>query len=424
MPVRLNFQLYGVFGLVNLDNAYGYLQIARTLIVLHPNYRSRYKILPSLLANQAFLPVYLIIPERATTWEQLWRLLGQALREQTTLNLCEMPENSSPEAAARHLCRALQRPHLIVLDAADNLEQGSCSPFFAALAQDLPQHSKAILIGRAWLADLIARLPNKTLVRCYPTSEPAMLFDYRTASSGSKLLEVYAHADGRVLVNGVEVRGWEGYLPRALFYFFVDRGIATREEIFESFWGELDRREATNVFHVTKRKVHEILGFSLTVYQSGYYRIAPNIELHYDVAMFLDRIQRGDLAEPEEAVALLESAVKLYRKDFLRGLNGGWIAIRRADLRNQLADALGTLGRLYSRAERHMQAINAYERALSIQPYREDWAYNLMNLYAMQRQAVRGLAVFERLERALVRQLGRAKLDKRTQELVAKLRRM
>lgn len=399
-------------------------KVSEPLIILHPNYRNKYKVLSSLLANRTFLPVYLAIQTRATSWEQLAQCLAQALREQTTFHLPQLPENSSPEAAAKHFCRFLERPHLLIFDATDNLEQSSCSPFFAALAQHLPQHSKAILIGRAWLADLIARLPNKTLVRCYPTSEPAMLLDYRTASSGSKLLEVYAHADGRVLVNGVEVTGWEGYLPRALFYFFVDRGIATREEIFESFWGELNRREATNVFHVTKRKVHEILGFSLTVYQSGYYRIAPNIELHYDVAMFLDRIQRGDLAEPEEAIALLESAVKLYRKDFLHGLNGGWIAIRRADLRNQLADALGMLGRLYSRAERHMQAINAYERAFSIQPYREDWAYNLMNLYAMQRQAARGLAVFERLERALLRQLGRAKLDKRTQELVAKLRRM
>jgi two-component SAPR family response regulator len=317
---------------------------------------------------------------------------------------------------------AEQPPHIIIMDAVDNLRSASCNAFLSTLTEYLPAQNKIVLIGRAWLPDLVA---VKAHAVCYPISEAAMLFDYADLpADGGRLLEVYAQGNGRVLVDGAEIGAWEGQLPRALFYFFVDRGIVTRDEIFQSFWPELSEREATNVFHVTKRKVHALLGFNLMVYQNGYYRIAPEIDLRYDVTLFLTQIQHSEIAETEEAIALLENAVRLYRQDFLVGLNAEWINARRVALRNQLAEAFGALGRLYERAERHIQAISAYERALAIQPYREDWARSLINLYIVYRQARRGMVVFERLECAVQKQTGKVKLDKRTQELVAKLRRL
>jgi DNA-binding SARP family transcriptional activator len=379
--------------------------------------------LPELLAQRT-APIYLLVQRQDTTWQQLWQLLAQALHEQANFELPELPEDTSAEAAAKHFCSLLaaQPPHILILDAVDNLARASCSAFLTTLTEYLPAHNKIVLIGRAWLPDLIA---VKAHAACYPTSEAAMLFDYANLpADGSKLLEVYAQGNGRVLVDGVEINAWEGQLPRALFYYFVDRGIATRDEIFQSFWPELSEREATNVFHVTKRKVHALLGFNLMVYQNGYYRIAPEVDLRYDVTLFLTHIQQSEVAEISEAITLLENAVRLYRHDFLVGMDSGWINARRSALRNQLAEAFGALGRLYERAERHIQAISAYERALAIQPYREDWARSLMNLYIVYRQARRGTAVFERLECAVQKQTGKVKLDKRTQELIAKLRRL
>lgn len=401
------------------------LRSSKPLVVIHPSYRNRYALLPNLIIQNTFVPIYATVQTPNATWQVLWQLLAQATSEQIGLGLRTLPDGAPPEVAAQQLCEALgaHSAYLIVLDAADRLQQDSCRPFLAMLVQQLPRHSKIILIGRAWLADLLKQVSAEA-VACLPVLEPSMLFDYSALPADVRLLEVYAHAGGRVLVNGAEVNNWEGQLPRILFHFFVDHGIATRDEIFQTFWSELPLREATNVFHVTKRKVHQILGFDLTVYQNGYYCLAPEIELRYDTTRFLELIQQSDAAEPEQAIPLLESAVRLYRNDFLRGLNGGWIEARRAALRNQLAEAFGALARLYEGAERDVQAIGAYERGLAIQPYREDWARNLMSLYAKHKQAKRGVVVFERLERALQKQMGKVKLDKRTQELAAKLRRM
>jgi DNA-binding SARP family transcriptional activator len=400
------------------------MELSSPILALHPKYRNRYKLLPSLLTQRASMPIYILVQTPNTLWEAFWGLLQSAMCEQAACSLPALPENATPEAAAAQLCRHLVgQPYSLIVDSADNLDQGSCSPFWAALVQGLPKHTRIVLIGRTWLTDLVGRLPTSA-VACYPISESDMLYDYRATPANGKLLEVYAHADQRVFVNGIEVNTWEGQLPRILFHFFVDRGIATRDEIFQTFWSDLPTREATNVFHVTKRKVHEILGFNLTIYQNGYYCIAPEIELRYDTSRFLELVNQSEIADTDDAIKLLESAVRLYRNDFLRGLSSNWIEARRTALRNQLAEAYGSLGRLYERTERDMQAISAYERALAIQPYREDWARNLMSLYAMYRQAGRGVAVFERLERALQQQMGKVKLDKRTQELAAKLRRM
>ncbi|PJF43444.1 MAG: hypothetical protein CUN50_00545 [Candidatus Thermofonsia Clade 1 bacterium] len=404
------------------------LSSSAQFIVLHPNYRKRYHLLSSALTNSAFSPIYLDVHTKETTWQQFWQLLSQAYCEQAALHLPEPSQLGSPEVAASYLCNLLatRAPHLLILDSSDNLQPDSCRSFFAALVERLPQPSKVILIGRTWLAELLGRASHNAVI-CYPTAEAAMLHDYSTIPADRHLLEVYAHADGRIVVDGVESKNWEGQLPRALFYFFIDRGMVTRDAIFQSFWSELSEREATNVFHVTKRKIHEMLGFNLTVYCSGYYHIAPEIDLRYDSQVFLNLIQQGESAEPEEGIPLLESAIRLYRSDFLRGLKGQWIEQRRDQLRAQMAEACAVLGRFYEQTERDLKAINAYERALAIQPYREEWARPLMSLYAMHRQPKRGLAVFERLEAALLKQNAPAdkpKLDKRTQDLAAKLRRM
>ena len=72
--------------------------------------------------------------------------------------------------------------------------------------------------------------------------------------------------------------------------------MVTRAEIFQTFWPNLTTREATNVFHVTKRKISEVLGTELTVYGSSFYHISPQIQLSYDVSLFNQLVQDSDTA--------------------------------------------------------------------------------------------------------------------------------
>ncbi|MCE7949355.1 MAG: hypothetical protein DYG88_18200 [Chloroflexi bacterium CFX4] len=397
--------------------------VSSALIVLHPNFRSQYTLLPNLLERSDLTPHYVAVPTPQTEWRELWLLLAHAFQEQADIALPKLAANTTAQKAAQQLNQVLAaHPCLLVIDAFDHANQESCSTFLAALLNHLPKSCHVALAGRAWCAELIPKLAPTVEILFYPVQEAAMLFDYRTVSNGRKLLEVYAHGQGRVVVNGVAVGKWDGHLPRALFHFFVDRGLVTRDEVFENFWATLRTKEATNVFHVTKRKIYDMIGFDLTTYTSGYYRIASDVDLRYDTATFLDCVQRSDGVDDDEALTLLNRAVSLYRGDFLRGITAEWAATRRANLRNQYVEALSGLARLHERAERYQSAMNFYARAMSIQPFREDLARSLMLLHLKQEQPKRALEVLERLETAVVRQTGVSKLDKRTLELAAKAR--
>jgi thiamine pyrophosphate-dependent acetolactate synthase large subunit-like protein len=82
------------------------LESSKPLLILHPSYRNRYRLLPELLAQRA-APIYLLVQEQGTTWQQLWQLLRQALSEQAGVVLPELPADISAEAAAKHLCTSV-----------------------------------------------------------------------------------------------------------------------------------------------------------------------------------------------------------------------------------------------------------------------------------------------------------------------------
>jgi len=157
------------------------MELSSPILALHPKYRNRYKLLPSLLTQRASMPIYILVQTPNTLWEAFWRLLQSAMCEQAACSLPALPENATPEAAAAQLCRHLVgQPYSLIVDSADNLDQGSCSPFWAALVQGLPKHTRIVLIGRTWLTDLVGRLPTSA-VACYPISESDMLYDYRAS---------------------------------------------------------------------------------------------------------------------------------------------------------------------------------------------------------------------------------------------------
>jgi two-component SAPR family response regulator len=203
-------------------------------------------------------------------------------------------------------------------------------------------------------------------------------------------LEVYALGQGVALVNGTEVTSWDGALPRQMFYYFMDHHLVTRDEIFRVFWPNLPVKEATNVFHVTKRKIGEQItrvvndggDYELTQYGAGFYTPNVHIERHYDVSEFETAINAAYTTDSEEELLVqYEKAIHLYQGDFLTSLEMPWVQRRRDQLRAKFVDALIGVGRVHKRHERHSNAISYYIRSLREVPLREDVHRDLMELY-------------------------------------------
>ncbi len=380
------------------------LSLDQNVLILHPQFLHHTLLVDALLDIVACEVLLVTLPGSAATLKDFWGALAHELDSVFDIRL--PPFEGSPEAAVEQFCGAVLplRPLLIVVNAYDAGDD-TVDEFVSLAARRLTGQCRFVLSGRVWPTRLVKRCVPGT-IRILPAAPDDLLLDYLQNSSHKIFLEVRALGSGQVFIDGRHVNQWDGVLPRALFFYLVDRGMTTRDEVFNTFWPELTTREATNVFHVTKRKISEILGVDLTVYSSGFYRISPQIELSYDVVAFAEAVQNSAVYEGADAQALLERAILLHSRAFLNGFEQPWAARRREELVKTYAEALSSLAQMCETQHRIQDALGLYVRAFSTLPQREDLARSLMRLYRQDGCPDRALQVYRRLVDELQRSLG------------------
>jgi tetratricopeptide (TPR) repeat protein len=283
---------------------------------------------------------------------------------------------------------------IVILDQCDQVDPQLLTDWLQQVLKDTSE-VRFVLFGRQ-IIEPIFHLPDlRDKVSVLPVDEGYMLWDYKNVNSEHTLLEVRSFGEGQAILNGQLITNWDGILPRSLFFFLVDRGMTTRAEIFHTFWPTLSTREATNVFHVTKRKISEVLGRDLTTYWSGFYRISPDIELSYDVRQFSELLQTSAIADPDSAHEQLMRAIGIYRDDFLSSMDLPWAMQRREELAMDYADALTEFGDLLASREEIDQALGYYLRALAINKQRTPLAKKIMKIYHNTHQHAAAIALYD-----------------------------
>lgn len=393
------------------------------VVILHPNYSDHNEFTTALLndsvsSNRRYM--FISFNQSFSQLSDLWQVIGEAIANQLD-NTVKLPDRpGSPDEAANALASALKKlaAMRVILCGYDLIDPRTAQPFLSALIQKLPEHVQLVLSVRSFPVQLLKDEQIRAQAQIFPIEPNLMLNDYLQPPKGSDLLEVFGLGAGEVYVNSRKIEKFDGLLPLSLCFFICDRGMVTRDEVFGTFWPALTTREATNVFHVTKRKITEILGVELTSYWSGFYRINPDIDLQYDVVKFLDSIQRSMVADDDDAVRMLEHAIALYRGTFLSGpAEVEWAYDRREELRAQYVEALASLGRLKQNREQFDQALGLYQQALSIQPHREDLARGVMDTSAALGMPARALMAHKQLVDQLQNELN-VTPDPQTTELM------
>jgi DNA-binding SARP family transcriptional activator len=348
------------------------------IIVVHPNYRGQRTVIWKLMD----------LPHTVYHRFDGTDLTLQAAQQQ-------LDETISVQAASD-----LSNVNTMILDECDNLEADALDTFVASLSKtflDESNNKRLILFARVVPRFIWHNLDQQYMMTMIPTDTELMLCDYVRDADAPALLEVHAFGEGRVLLNGTEITQWDGHLPRALFFYVVDRGMTTRNDIFEIFWPNLPVREATNVFHVTKRKVNEVLGIDLTSYWSGYYRISPDIELVYDAMNFSKLVQEAGVANRDQVRNTLTRAVSLYRGQFLRSLDAPWVSERRTALLQTYGEALVALANTSDNPNETEHALGLYLRSALTNPNREELVEHIMRLYEELGMFDDALTAYDRL---------------------------
>ncbi len=286
---------------------------------------------------------------------------------------------------------------VLIVDQLDVLEENAVG-WLHGLADSIPGSARALIVARQIDHNAINPLlkAGKAVILNEDSLAPESLFDGETGR-----LTVHALGVGKVWYDGREIKHWDGPLTRRLFYYLLDRGPASRTQIFDTFWPNLPVREATNVFHVTKRKMNETIGVDVTDYVDRHYRIADHVKLYYDVHIFEHAMQEAEAGFGDESIAGWQRAIKVYRHDFLMTEATPWAIDRRNSLRESYAQALISMARTYQKYNQPEQALNHYLRALISVPMREDLHLQVMKLQNDAGNPAAAVAQYELLKQRL-----------------------
>ena len=405
----------------------------KKVIILYPQSSYRNVFLSYLFLNTgATVSYYRIKAHENTIVEMLAGLVDEVsddFGETIRKNLASDNMASLASALAKDL-NNYNANAILYLDEVDNLPlDDNYRLFFTELEKNLSQGNRVVINSRQlttepWQGMVLS---NDAVVVGTERRQSKLMF---TADEADKpQLEIYGFGRGHAIVNGLPVDSWDGALPRNLFFYFIDKDLVTRDEIFNVFWSDLNVKEATNVFHVTKRKISErlsvnVLGggnYELTKYSTGFYRPADKIARHYDVAEFEAAVDEASMTfDDDEQAVLYRRAVDLYRAPFLLTIDMPWVYDRREKLQRQLLEALIGLARIYKSQEKYEESLGYFMRAIHETPLREDIHREVMGLYQKLGYADEAVRQYQQLEILLQDMLGVAP-GPETQELLQQI---
>ncbi|MBC7810240.1 MAG: hypothetical protein H7175_03795 [Burkholderiales bacterium] len=391
-------------------------------ILLYPwtNYRNIF--LTHFLSSVEAGLLYYRIPENQT---MLTEWLSDLVKEFDQFldsfgrNLQPALRNGDPatlgEALAADLGEYSSEPVVLFLDEFDRVPlDDDFNRFVSALVETLPSHvqlafSSRRLTYQPWY-DMVAN--GDAIVLGTEHRKDDVMFTIENKPRPQ--LEVYSLGRGYALVNGQLITNWDGALPRNLFFYFMDHPLVTRDEIFSTFWPNLSVKEATNVFHVTKRKISERISmkvdgpsnYELTQYSGGFYMPSEKVVRHYDVADFQESVERAFMVgNDEEETKLLSRAIELYKAPFLQMVEMDWVVDRREQLKNMYAQSLIGMARICKRRNDFDSALGFFVRALKETSEREDIHREVMSIYLKQGRVEDARMQYQNLSQTLNQKL-------------------
>ncbi len=366
--------------LISPNSRYGSALIARLLN--HPQYNALYyglypedADLHTFIDNftQAFLNTSTHFGRHTSTAHLQWRQGGSAFRDAVL------------DGLLRDLAEINDKPLLLIFDHFDLIDNAAeVRLFIEDLAVQLPPHCLLLIHGRGGFLQSWVTLIAKTHVIIFDDGSTLTEHPTPDAPTSTAELEIHALGPGLVYLNGQHIDKWEGHLPRLLLFFAIDRGIITRKDFHHAFWNNLNSPQATNVFHVTKRRLNRALGMELLQHQSGSYRLPEGVSVYYDVFEWAKAlIAARDIKNPNP-IPYYERVLSLYRGPFLKGHDEKWIVTRRRDILAGYVEAVLAVAahtvEQYLKAPTHAPALlerahHLYQTGLKHAPHHPDLVF-------------------------------------------------
>ncbi|MFN8496405.1 MAG: BTAD domain-containing putative transcriptional regulator [Anaerolineae bacterium] len=208
-----------------------------------------------------------------------------------------------------------------------------------------------------------------------------------------------AYRQGRLLAPS----DWTYAKPRELMYFLLSYPNRSKEQIGVALWPDASPAQLRSAIHSALHRLRRAVGqHDCVLVEDELYTFNRSISYWYDVEVFeahLEAATRLRREAPAQAIYHLETAVSLYKGDFLEGTVGTteWVFLRREALRQRLIETLLTLGQILFAQRRYDQAAEVYRRAVSVDSYLEEAHRELMRCYVRQGERSQAIRHYQHL---------------------------
>lgn len=195
-------------------------------------------------------------------------------------------------------------------------------------------------------------------------------------------IQVIGFGKDVVRIDGEVIRTpkWHSVGARAMFFFILERKEVTKEEIALEFWPDFSTGKVNSNFHATLWRVRNALGGKHMVqFKGNAYSLNPDVKLHYDVAQFEELVSRlNNNLSDTELRTLLRQIVEFYQGDYLIGIDMAWADQKRIELQNDYLFALNKLAEIELERKNFRDALEMYEKLISIEPYQDGYQLGKM----------------------------------------------
>jgi ATP/maltotriose-dependent transcriptional regulator MalT/DNA-binding SARP family transcriptional activator len=211
---------------------------------------------------------------------------------------------------------------------------------------------------------------------------------------------------------------WPTRRARDILCFIVSRRHhrASKDTIIDTFWGETDFETVEKNFHPTVSHIRKALNSNqplkqnFLLYRDGDYQLNSEFSYRIDTEVFDRLVTEGENARRarqfDECVAAYESALTLYRGEFMQGSYEPWVEEQRTYYREQYLRLLESLAGVAQAAADWPKVMQLAQLIIHDDQFREDIHCMVMRAYAAlgNRGAVKDQ--FEGLKVILERELG------------------
>ena len=214
------------------------------------------------------------------------------------------------------------------------------------------------------------------------------------------------------------VDAWPTRRARDILCFIVSRRHhrASKDTIIDTFWGEADFEVVEKNFHPTVSHIRKALNSNqplkqnFLLYRDGDYQLNSEFSYRIDTEDFDRLLSEGENARRarqfEECIRAYESALTLYRGEFMQGSYEPWVEEQRTYYREQYLRLLEALAGVAQTAADWPKVMQLAQLIIRDDQFREDIHCMVMRAHAAlgNRGAVKDQ--FEGLKRLLANELG------------------